>query len=312
MSETKSVFLYGKPTASKANALLATQKAYTNLVNTFIEKMAIDHEFLLDLLNNNNQSPRIRELEKQVRKSHQLGSAYGQNAIDMVVKELHNHSVRIRNKVYGYVQQHLRDMIDYISFKSLLNASVKNLDEIQIVKNILEKEKQKKKPSPSKIEEFENLLGKLKSLTEEKRTFYKETVSTLFLENLKYSRLPFIKNAPLQLDSRLSTIEVSHSTKEHFIVFVKLLGEKDRVAFPASTSRNSLRRINQYKTGSLTLTTNKNGKVRIGVPFTKKIKKKAISKKNILSMDAGITDLINTNTGTLMEHFKEWVNFTGS
>ena len=37
--------------------------------------------------------------------------------------------------------------------------------------------------------------------------------------------------------------------------------------------------------------------MRIGVPFTKKIEKKKIPKKNILSFDAGITDLIYTNTG---------------
>ena len=63
-------------------------------------------------------------------------------------------------------------------------------------------------------------------------------------------KLPYVaKSVPLQLDSRLSTIEKSHSTKENFIVYVKLLGEKDRVAFPVSTSRNGLRRMNQYDTG---------------------------------------------------------------
>ena len=111
-------------------------------------------------------------------------------------------------------------------------------------------------------------------------------------------KLPFVaKSVPLQLDSRLSTIEKSVSTKEDFIVYVKLLGEKDRVAFPVSTSRNGLRRMNQYDTGSMTIKVTNHGKVRIGVPFTKKIQTKKESKKNNLSFDAGITDLIYTNTG---------------
>ena len=111
-------------------------------------------------------------------------------------------------------------------------------------------------------------------------------------------KLPYVaKSVPLQLDSRLSTIEKSHSTKENFIVYVKLLGEKDRVAFPVSTSTNGLRRMNQYDIGSMTIQVTNHGEVRIGVPFTKKIQTKKRSIENILSFDAGITDLIYTNTG---------------
>ena len=125
----------------------------------------------------------------------------------------------------------------------------------------------------------------------------RETVSALFLEKLTYMKLPFVKSATLQLDSRLSTREKSHKTKEDFVVYVKLLGEKDRVAFPVSASKNGLRRLEQYDTGSMTIRLLDSGKVRIGVPFTKKIETKKISKDNILSYDAGITDLIYTNTG---------------
>ena len=72
----------------------------------------------------------------------------------------------------------------------------------------------------------------LKALSETKREYHKDTVANLFLDKLTYMNLPFVaKNIPLQLDSRLSTIEKSHSTKEDFIVYVKLLGEKGQSRF---------------------------------------------------------------------------------
>ena len=283
MAETRSVFLHGKPTVHKMNLLKNTQKEYTNLINKFINIMGQDPTYLLDLLTNNKQSPKVRSLEKAVRKSHQLGSAYGQNAVDMAVKELHNHVIRIRNKVYGYIQQVHPEMEVYVSFLSLLNAAIMKTDEIAMIEGLIEKENQKKKSSKSKVEDYQKRLIALKSLSGENREYYKETVANLFLDKLKYMKLPFIaKSVPLQLDSRLSTIEKSHSTKEDFIVYVKLLGEKDRVAFPVSTSRNGLRRMNQYNTGSMTIGLKNHGKVRIGVPFTKKIQMKKVPKENIL------------------------------
>ena len=219
----------------------------------------------------------------------------------MAVKELHNHVIRIRNKVYGYIQQVHPEMEMYVSFLSLLNVAIMKTDEIAVTEGLIEKENKKKKPSKSKVEDYQKRLMELKALSEEKREYYKETVANLFLDRLTYMKLPFVaKSVPLQLDSRLSTIEKSVSTKEDFIVYVKLLGEKDRVAFPVSTSRNGLRRMNQYDTGSMTIQVTNHGKVRIGVPFTKKIQTKKESKKNILSFDAGITDLIYTNTGQFL------------
>ena len=39
MTETRSVFLYGKPTVVKMNLLQNTQREYTNLINRFITVM---------------------------------------------------------------------------------------------------------------------------------------------------------------------------------------------------------------------------------------------------------------------------------
>ena len=70
MSETRSVFLYGKPTVLKMNLLKNTQREYTLLINKFINIMGQDPTYLLDLLTNNKQSPKVRSLEKEVCKSH--------------------------------------------------------------------------------------------------------------------------------------------------------------------------------------------------------------------------------------------------
>ena len=174
MSETRSVFLYGKPTVLKMNLLKNTQREYTILINKFINIMGQNPTYLLDLLTNNKQSPKVRSLEKEVRKSHQLGSAYGQNAVDMAVKELHNHVIRIRNKVYGYIQQVHPEMEMYISFLSLLNAAIMKTDEIVMIEGLIEKENQKKKPSKSKVEDYQKRLMVLKSLSEENVSIIKK------------------------------------------------------------------------------------------------------------------------------------------
>lgn len=59
-NQTKSVFLYGKPTQTKKYLLSSTQKEYTNLINHFIEKMISDEKYYLDLFNNIKQSSLIR------------------------------------------------------------------------------------------------------------------------------------------------------------------------------------------------------------------------------------------------------------
>ena len=82
----------------------------------------------------------------------------------MAVKELHNHVIRIRNKVYGYIQQNHPEMEMYISFLSLLNAAMMKTDEIAIIEGLIEKENQKKKPSKSKVEDYQKLLMDIKSI----------------------------------------------------------------------------------------------------------------------------------------------------
>lgn len=292
-TEVKSVFLYGKPTKKKLQSFIKTQKGYTDLINFFIKKLSEDKKYYLDIFNNNKNSPLIRGLEKSARSFHRLGSAYGQNAIDHAMKELHNHFMRIRNKLYGYVQSEAPGVILYISFLSLLNASIQETNEFDILDKLLDRARSAKKQNKGLIEAYENVYSSLQKLTEDQRASYRSYVRSLFYEKLDYWKLPFVKKATLQLDARVSTIEKSHSTKEDFVVSIKLLNEPKRQEFPVSTSENGLRRLAQYKNSSLTATV-VNGKIKIGIPISKKVSKQ--KQVELLGIDLGITDLFYTST----------------
>lgn len=300
MSQVKSVFLYGRPTKIKTERLFETQQAYTDLINVFIRKLASDEKYYLEIFNNNKHAPSIRELEKEIRPTHKLGSAYGQNAIDQAMKEVHNHFIRIRNNVYGYIRNKEAELVPYISYLSLLNASIRDIDELDVLDRLLSTRMSKKAKRA-----YESLRIDLSTLTEEQRFSNKEYIRTLFLEKLDYWKLPFVNKATIQLDSRVATIENSKDTKEDFVVSVKLVNEKKRVQFPVSTSENGLRRMNQYKTGSLSMTLI-DGKVKFGVPITKKLKHK--KQTEMIGVDMGITDLLYTSTNQHYGTFTGMVN----
>lgn len=304
-SNVKSVFLYGYPTKVKAERFIETQTAYTNLINHFIEMLSKDETYFWDIFTNNEQSPRIRGLEKLERTTHSLGAAYGQNAIDQAVTEIHNHFIRIRNNLYGYIQGENPELLPYISFFSLLNASILDTDELQVIDQLIDHAVAAKKPNRQLIDAYENLRDKLCKLTEEQRVSNREYIRALLYEKLEYWKLPFVKKATVQLDARVSKLEQSHSTKESFVVSMKLLNESKRQEFPVSTSKNGLRRLAQYKNGSM-IATIVNGKIKIGVPVNKKIRKQR--QKALLGIDLGITDLFHTSTKNKYGTFTGMVN----
>lgn len=292
-TETKSVFLYGYPTNVKRDILQEMQKTYTNIVNQYIEEMLSDSSFYLDLLNNTKQSPTIRGHEKKTRHRHNLGSAYGQNMIDHAVTECHNHVKRIRNKLYGWCVNQEPHLLLYVSYISLFHMSLVGGDEIELIQSLINKEQEKKKTSKTKMNEYQTLLQTLQSYTEEERNNKKEIVKTLFHEKLTSWKMPQLKHAPIQLDTRVSKLLVSKETIFDFALEIKVPGQAEYVSFLVSGSKNAKRRMNQYKTGSMKVEY-RNGKVRVNIPFEKKIN--TYTSKKVLAGDIGITDLISTNT----------------
>lgn len=301
-SETKSIFLYGNPTDKKFKMLTEIQVQYTNKINEFINIMVSDKKYYLDLINNNKKSPLIRNLEKTKRGD--LGSALGQNAIDHAVKELFNFLTRIKNYLYGQTID--SDINIFVSYKSLLNSCIQELSYEEIINNIEDLISKSKE-----VENYKELIVKIKSIGKKEVERCVKEINTLFNMELKSRKIPFINNAPVQLDSRLFTLEKAEHIKSDFVINIKKLeyqkekGEDIRIPIPIKTSKNSLRRINQYqKSNTATFSITKNGKLKIGIPFSKKIKTKS-SKRQLRGVDIGITDLMydseNNSYGSFIE-----------
>lgn len=292
-TETRSVFLYGKPTQKKKEQIQITQRIYTDLINVYIETMINDDSYFLDLFNNNKKASLIRSLEKQVRKSNSLykilGSAYGQNAIDHATKELHNHFTRIKNKLYGFCKNKQQELLPYVESIALLNAAILDLNEVDVLNNLIYSEKGKEKPNQSKLDFYQELLQHLQSFSKTERQEQKKEIRLMFYEKLESWKVPFVKQATLQLDARLCKFEKAEFIQSHYVLSFKIYGQKEYISIPLKTSRNGLRRLNQYKTGSPSITL-KHGQVKVTIPFEKKIKQ--IKCKKTLGMDVGITDLI--------------------
>ena len=302
-SETKSIFLYGNPTGKKLNMLTEIQAQYTNKINEFIDIMVSDKKYYLDLMNNNKKSPLIRSLEKSNRGN--LGSALGQNAIDHAVKELHNFLTRIKNYLYGYTIDTYLNM--FVSYTSILNSCIQELSYEEIIINVEKLISNTKKDN----EGYKELLNNLKALGKKEVERCVKEVNTLFDMELKSRKIPFVRKAYVQLDSRLFTLEKAKFIKSDFVIYIKKLdsqkvsGEDIRIPVPIKTSKNSLRRINQYdKSNTAIFSITADGKLKIGIPFKKKTKSKS-SKKELRGVDIGITDLMydseNNSYGSFVE-----------
>ena len=304
--ETRSVFLYGNPTKVKMDCLIQTQNEYTDLVNHFIGLLASDHQYYLDLFNNNKQSPKIRLLEKVEREKHRLGSAFGQNAIDMAVKELHNHFTRIKNSLFGYYNNEDKKMTPYVSSIALLNSALLGLNEIDVIQHMIHLELSKKKVDNEKLVFYRNLENYIKNLNEVQREEYKNTTKEHFLEKVTHWKLPFVKKATVQLDSRVCTIEVSENIAAEWVISLKVVGMKGRISIPLYGSENGIRRLKQYKNCSPTYTI-KNGRIKVGIPFKKKIKN--VKTKELLGVDVGIVDVMYSSDGRNYGSFSGMTGF---
>lgn len=285
--------MYGKPTQEKNLLITNTQTVYTALINEYIELLSSDPVYYLDIFNNNKKSSNVRGLEKEVRKSNKdystLGSAFGQNAIDHAVKELHNHFTRIKNKLYGFCYHRQKELLPYLESIALLNVAIMDEDELKILNYLIEYELSKDKPKASTLSFYRELTEKINRFSQVQRKENREEIRMMFYEKLELWKKPFVRKASIQLDARVYKLEKSTNIKMPYVVSFKVFGEKDYVEIPLHTSKNSLRRLNQYKNGS-PIVTIKNGLVKVAVPFDKKIK--PFKTKKVFGIDVGITDLI--------------------
>lgn len=294
---TKSVFLYGHPTKIKRNVILEMQQEYTNLINFFIKTMLNDKSYYLYVFNNNKKAPIIRTLEKTHRTN--LGSALGQNAIDTAVKELFNHFTRIKNTLYGQFKDNKKCFVSsiFILNSIILNTSLSDI--LTQLKDLIKIEKDKIKTN-SKIDFYKELETILTKMSDKEYNLISSEIRDLFEEELFLNKVPFVKNIPLQLDTRLCTIEKAENIKADFVISIKTLDRGKRIEIPITTSKNSLRRLNQYENCSPTISV-KGHKIKVGIPFEKKLQDNKTTKT--LGIDVGITDLMHLSTGEAIGSF---------
>jgi hypothetical protein len=134
-TKTKAVHLFGKPNLNKLKDLQQVKKQYRERVNFFIEKLINNPKYYLALFNNDNRNSKIRMLEKNNRVD--IGSAYGQSALDKAVTNLHNLFIEVRNKLYGeYINQDTE--LYFISSFYLLNACLNDKTIVKIKKELNE------------------------------------------------------------------------------------------------------------------------------------------------------------------------------
>ncbi|SNX54112.1 RNA-guided endonuclease TnpB family protein [Thermoanaerobacterium sp. RBIITD] len=314
-AKTKSVFLYGKPTNIKLTEILTMQKLYTQLVNTYIDLLINNKNLYLTIFLNNKKDSEIRQFEKNQRNKcglNYLGSALGQNAFDHALKELHNHFIRIKNYMYGlYVNK--GDISNFISSTTLLNASLLKLNPyaelnrlIDVNQKIIDEKNGKcTKEYENKILFYKELLAMLYKHTSEEIQFMMSTVRTTFFEELAARKMPEIKDAPIQLDSRLCKIEKADHIKADYVIRVKTLKKGKWIDIPLKTSNDSARRLNQYKNGSPTIKVLKSGLIRVSVPVEKKTKEYKYDK--IIGIDVGETELIHTSENKIYGSFKQMI-----
>lgn len=287
---------------------------YTELINTYIELLVKDKTLYLPIFLNNSKDSQIRQFEKNNRKQNglnKLGSALGQNAIDHAVKELHNHFIRIRNYMYSLYSDK-GNISNFVSSITLLNASICGLDpqeelskNIERIKNILNgtKNKAAEEKYQKQLKYYNELLDMLKTHTDEEIEEMKSTIKMTFFEELTARKLPYVKDAPIQLDTRLCKIEKAQNIKADYVIRVKTLEKGKWIEIPLTTSQNSRRRLKQYKNGSPTIKVLKSGLIKIGVPVTKKTQ--TYEHKEIIGVDAGETDLIHTSENKVHGSFKD-------
>ena len=139
---------------------------------------------------------------------------------------------------------------------------------------------------------------KLEAMDENDFAFESACVLDAFsMYSLEY-RVPELRREQVMLDSRLVHIEKPEKAKCHFILSVTDPFKKNcRIEVPVATSRNSLRRLSQYRAaGSLSYSVTKKGKVRVQWAYTRS--NGETCGDAAVGVDTGITDCLYTSEGS--------------
>ncbi|SHF64806.1 transposase, IS605 OrfB family, central region, partial [Caldanaerobius fijiensis DSM 17918] len=90
-----------------------------------------------------------------------------------------------------------------------------------------------------------------------------------------------------------------------YVIRVKTLKKGEWMEIPLNTSRNSIRRLNQYKNGSPTIKVLKSGLIKVSVPVTKKTQEYKYDE--IIGVDVGETELLHTSENKTYGSFKQMI-----
>ena len=314
----KSVFLYGNPNKEKLNILKEQQTNYINAINYYINFLYntdnYDIDVFLSILNNTTKSPRLRQIEKKLRKNTNLKCALSQEAFDEAVNKVSNQFVSIKNQMYSIEKNPftssnmLYTMMLYDYSKEEMYQKVKSVKEVNnnelnyllTNQNILKEAEQKKKNQrikklQSNISFYKELLSYLNVL------FYSEFNYKVLEFNLWYRvisdsfKQPYCKKTEVQLTSAACKLIKSDDIKAPYVIEITNSKENKRLIVPLNTSSRCLKRLEKYKVGtSMRYTIRKDGTIKITVPIQKEI---TTSKEifEYLGVDTGISDMFHTS-----------------
>ncbi|MCD8322525.1 MAG: hypothetical protein LUC89_06550, partial [Oscillospiraceae bacterium] len=312
-SEQRSVFLYGKPNKEKLAKLSKIQNDYTAASQHYVDLLADNEDFLLPLLKHDRKGHELRSLEKANRVSY-LTSALSQSAFDHAVDMVANRLDNIKSYVYENAPSVLS------SSKVLFAMCVQNKSKNEmisafkdIVENIHKQDEEKlkegKTPQQGKDKFYIDTIAELESMNDCTFNANADAVRLYYYEGTAIFRVPTIKHASVRLVSTLYTLEKSKNIEAPYVISVTDPSSRGkRIDVPLNTSRNSLRRLDQYGAKhSVDYTIRKDGLIKVTVAFEKKHITPEV--KKLRGVDVGTNDALHTSDDKAFGSFDQCAKF---
>ena len=293
-SQTKSVFLYGRPNKEKCCLLHDTGKTFLQLVNDDILVLAEREDIYLQLIKNSKKDSEIRVLEKTLRPEG-LSSAFCQAAFDTAVTHLSNRLDRIRLNMFAEEQTIFTQ--SKVLFAMMLSHAKKQ-DMIDAMLAISKKQN----------DFYASCAEKLTAMTEQE--FYYASLcfqDSYVMHDLEY-KIPQLSSVELPLDSRLMRIEESTQIKAPYVISITDPFHKgQRIQVPLSTSKHSINKIRTCKMAGTVKMSFHEGVLRIGWSYTRSMDQPKTSE--VIGVDTGITDLFYASDGNSYSSMQPVINY---